>query len=245
MQTVLITRPREEALKTVEAFENEGFKCVVFPMIELLPIGGWALPNPANYAAAIFTSANAVGFFFKPLSTQEPGLFSRILQMNYYAVGIKTKQALEEYGVHSIIFSEKGSAEDLAATLLRQGVNQKRFLFVRGAVSRRTIPETIAQNGGFCDELCVYDNRPPSQMNRSNLREWLQENQIDWIAFFSPSAVENFFKIVSPAEINSKIKFAVIGETTQNALMHKGFRASAIPEKTTAEALIEEMKKNL
>jgi uroporphyrinogen-III synthase len=243
MKTVLITRPTEDAPRTVALFEKNGFHCVHFPMIEISPVENWTLPNLETYDGLIFTSANAVRFFFSTLTRRELAALKTISQINLYAVGFKTKQALENYSKMPMTVSEKGSAADLAEKILKQGVNEKRFLFVRGTISKRIIPKIIQENGGTCDELCVYENHAPSESNREALRQFLKENQMDWIAFFSPSAVENFFKIIPSNEITTKTKFAVIGESTQKALYDNGFQASAMPQTAFAEELIKQMKK--
>ncbi len=159
MPTVLITRPKADAEAFVTALAAYGLRAEFFPTIEIFPLSTWALPDLKGFDGLIYTSANAVRCFLSELLSRAPNLFAQVRAMNHYAVGVKTNRALQEYGIDSALYSDKGNAEDLVEILKRFGIQGKRFLFLRGSRSLGTVPEAIQKYGGKCEELIVYETR--------------------------------------------------------------------------------------
>ncbi len=237
MTTVLITRPKADAIAFATALAQYGFGAEYFPTIDIVPLSNWALPNLEGYDGLIFTSANAVHHFFTPFLSRMPKGFATLRAMNHYAVGIKTHHALQEYGIDSALYSDKGHAADLADLLRQIGICGKRFLFVRGTRSLGTIPNAIQKHGGTCDELVVYETRPFSSEASHDLCLLLSREDITWISFFSPSAVQAFFNLLPKDALPLRQHIAVIGSTTKDAALSLGFSVRAVPEIPTAEAL--------
>jgi uroporphyrinogen-III synthase len=237
MTTVLITRPKSEAAEFADALALYGLCAEFFPTIEIVPLSGWTLPNLEVYDGLIYTSANAVRCFLSESLRHAPKEFARLRAMSHYAVGTKTNQALQEYGIDSTLYSDKGHAVDLADLLGQAGIRSKRFLFLRGTRSLGTIPEFITKHGGICDELIVYETRNLSLEASDKLSLLLSREDITWIAFFSPSAAEAFFNLLPKDSFPLRQHIAVIGNTTKEAALSLGFSVRAVPEVPTAEAL--------
>ncbi len=237
MPTVLITRPKADASEFANALAQHGLRAEFFPTIEIAPITDWVLPTLEHYDGLIFTSANAVRHFISPLLSRAPNRFARLRAMNHYAVGIKTYRALQEYGIDSVLYSDKGNAEDLAELIRREGIEGKRFLFLRGTRSLGTIPDAIQKHGGTCDELVVYQTSDLSPEASQRLSELLARDDVTWVTFFSPSAAQAFFNALPSASLLLRVRIAVIGNTTKAAVEALGFRVDAIAPVPTAEAL--------
>ncbi|MFN3562501.1 MAG: uroporphyrinogen-III synthase [Chloroherpetonaceae bacterium] len=237
MTTVLITRPKADAVAFATALAQYGFSAEYFPTIEIVPLSGWALPNLEGYDGLIFTSANAVRGFLSEFLSRAPKQFARLRATNHYAVGIKTNQALQEYGIDSTLYSDKGNAADLADLLRQIGIRGKRFLFLRGTRSLGTIAEFITTHGGTCDELTVYETRTLSSEALHELSLLLSRVDITWVTFFSPSAAQAFFNLLPKDSAPLRQKIAVIGSTTKEAVLSLGFSVHAMPDVPTAEAL--------
>ncbi len=237
MPTVLITRPKADAAEFADALAQHGLRAEFFPTIDIVPITDWALPTLEHYDGLIFTSANAVRHFISPLLSREPKRFARLRAMHHYAVGTKTHRALQEYGIDSVLYSDKGNAEDLAELIRREGIEGKRFLFLRGTRSLGTIPNAIKKHGGTCDELVVYQTSDLTPEASQRLSELLSRNDVTWVAFFSPSAAQAFFNALPSTSLISQMRIAVIGNTTKEAVEALGFRVDAVAPVPTAEAL--------
>jgi uroporphyrinogen-III synthase len=237
MPTVLITRPKADAAEFADALAKHGLRAEFFPTIEIVPLTDWVLPDLEHYHGLIFTSANAVRHFISPLLSHEPKCFARLRAMNHYAVGIKTHRALQEYGIDSVLYSDKGNAEDLAELIRREGIQGKRFLFLHGTRSLGVIPDAITKHGGTCDELTVYQTNDLSPEASQRLSELLSCDDVIWVTFFSPSAAQAFFNALPSASLASRMRIAVIGNTTKEAVEALGFRVDAVAPVPTAEAL--------
>jgi uroporphyrinogen-III synthase len=237
MLTVLITRPKADAAEFADALAKHGLRAEFFPTIEIAPITDWTLPTLEDYDGLIFTSANAVRHFISPLLSREPKRFARLRAMHHYAVGLKTHRALQEYGIDSVLYSDKGNAEDLAELIQREGIEGKRFLFLRGTRSLGVIPDAIKKHGGMCDELIVYQTSDLSPEHAQRISELLSRDDVTWITFFSPSAVRAFFNALPNASLPLRMRIAVIGNTTKEAVESLGFGVDAVAPVPTAEAL--------
>lgn len=237
MPTVLITRPQADAPDFANALARYGLGYEHFPTIDVAPIATWETPALNGYDGLIFASANAARCFLSELLAREPKRFARLRAMNHYAVGAKTNRALREYGIDSALYSDKGNAEHLVELLARIGVSGKRFLFLRGTRSLGVIPESIQRRGGTCDELTVYETRDIDGSRAQRLPELLARDDLAWIAFFSPSAAQSFFKLLNFAPLPSKTRIAAIGETTRRAVEELGYAVDLVAETPTAEAL--------
>ncbi len=237
MPTVLITRPKTDASEFANALAQHGLRAEFFPTIDIVPITDWVLPTLEHYDGLIFTSANAVRHFISPLLSRAPNRFARLRAMNHYAVGIKTHRALQEYDIDSVLYSDKGNAEDLAELIRREGIEGKRFLFLRGTRSLGTIPDVIQKHGGTCDELVVYQTNDLSPEASQQLSELLARDDVTWVTFFSPSAAQAFFNALPSASLPLRVRIAVIGNTTKAAVEALGFRVDAVAPVPTAEAL--------
>ena len=138
----LATRPleqggRELALDLIRL----GAYPVISPLIEVVPRetvrglpGALCNLSARQYNWTIFTSANAVHFFFDMLA--ENNLDSRAFGGCHLAtIGPATANALDEYGLQSDLMPEKYTAEGLLAALPKD-LDEQRILLPRAAQAR-------------------------------------------------------------------------------------------------------------
>ena len=72
------------------------------------------------------------------------------------------------------------------------------------------------------------------------LEEKIRNDEIDWITFASPSAVQGFFDNFSIETINSsRVKIASVGPVTSRELESKGVKIDVIAEEHTFEGLLD------
>ncbi|MDW8465733.1 MAG: uroporphyrinogen-III synthase [Chloroherpetonaceae bacterium] len=214
VKTVLITRPKAQAAELVEALSRLGWRCELFPTIEIRPLGAWLAmpPSLGDYDSIIFTSANAVEHFLGPLQQIKSNEQRALQYAAIYAIGEKTKAALEKFGITTAVVPQQSSAEGLCALLRQGGVTGKKFLFVRGRSARRLIPACIAEMGGICEECEVYETVKPETGDCDRIRTLIADGKINVVAFASPSAARHFFKLCGTVAPSTKL--AAIGETT-------------------------------
>ena len=137
------------------------------------------------------------------------------------------------------------TAEELLASFNDQDFAGKRFLFVRGEKSVRTIPERLDGKAAV-DEVVVYKTEA-ADVEPATIRDLyqrLKNGEIDRVCFFSPSAVERFTELFGDHKVS--VKAAAIGTTTGDAARQAGFDIDFISPRSNAEdfagGLIEHIK---
>lgn len=167
----------------------------------------------------IFTSQNAVQSILNHPKVEE------LKSKNVFSVGMKTKELLTENGFNVIAYT--GYASDLAEIISLVYENES-FTFFSGNLRRDVLPNTLEENGITFNEIEVYETELTSKKII---------DKFDGILFFSPSAVESYFKWNT---IKEEICFC-IGETTAEALENMKIKAIIIADKPTVENLIAEV----
>jgi uroporphyrinogen-III synthase len=230
MKTVLVTRPKHQAEPFVRELEQYGLRAVVFPTIEIRPVAGWSVPDLTHFSGIFFTSANSVQFFLERLLEKSPEELPNLQQARVWAVGKTTAGDLAKHGVATEPLPKIADAISLMSGIDPAEIDGKTFLFVRGSLSLGTIPELLAQRGGICVELTVYDNIQPSLEETLNVKTLLLEGKLDCLSFTSPSTAINFFEAMGSKELPENVLVAAIGTTTSGALEKLGIKVDVIPE---------------
>jgi uroporphyrinogen-III synthase len=244
-RTIVVTRPQDRADEMIAAVVQLGGEALVCPMIEAKPLPGAeahreVLDKLDRFDWLIFTSAAAVEAFH--LWLQQLGINELPHALRIIVVGDKTAAAVQEQGWRVDAIAEYASAEGVVTTLVQQGVElNTTILFPRALKGRDTIPQEMEKIGARIVVLPVYQTVPVIPNNLEDLRARLRQRKIDAITFTSPSAVQQFFRLLPLNEwpILREICLAAIGRTTATAIREHGLRASVMPQTTSAVALIE------
>lgn len=175
----------------------------------------------------IFTSQNAVQSILQHPKSNE--LIPKLREKNVFSVGMKTKNLLTENGFNVIAYT--GYASDLAE-IISLIYSKESYTFFSGNLRRDVLPNTLKENGITFNEIEVYE---------TNITSKKIKEKLDGILFFSPSAVESYFKLNT---IKEEMCFC-IGETTAEALVpklrDKKVKNIIIAEKPTVENVIDEV----
>jgi uroporphyrinogen-III synthase len=167
----------------------------------------------------IFTSQNAVQSVLQHQKCDE------LKNKNVFSVGMKTKDLLTENGFNVIAYT--GYAADLAE-IISLIYGKESYTFFSGNLSRDVLPNTLKENGIAFNEIEVYE---------TNITSKKIKEKTDGILFFSPSAVESYFRLNT---IKEEMCFC-IGETTAEALENKKIKNIIIADKPTVENVINEV----
>jgi uroporphyrinogen-III synthase len=245
-KTILITRQPEQAGEFVAEVEKRGGRAVLFSMIEIADPDSWtecdgALEHIDSYDGLIFTSTNAVNRFFQrcTLKDVEPATFRAC---DIYAVGEKTKGEIERRGLQVRLVPDTFSSASLAKGFTRGAVNQKRFLFPRGNLSRDDIIVRLRGLGAAVDSVVVYNTVAANESGVDSIWKLLVEGQIDVVTLASPSAVLNFAKMFSAEKIRQLeglVKIAAIGPTTAEAAQGIGLKVDIVATQSTVAGFVE------
>ncbi len=237
---IMVTRTREQASDLVMRLEELGADCIEFATIALEPPDTWealdqAVDDMARFDWLLFTSINAIQFFFRRLF--ERRLDARALAgIRIAVVGAATAAELSKYGLKADLLPAKEfTGEGLAATLIEQGAGQARFLLPRALKANEALPEILQQAGGQVTIVPVYQNVRP-QGREEALRQELHDHAIDMVTFTSSSTFTNFVYMLNPKDegemrhVLDGVKIASIGPVTGKAIQKKGLTVDVQPE---------------
>jgi uroporphyrinogen-III synthase len=245
-KTILVTRSRHQAGESVHAIERAGGNAVIFSTIEITPPQSWdacdkALKLLPGYHGICFGSTNGVEFFFRRAAeTAIPTDCLRDKQI--YAVGEKTKEAVEHHDLPVTVIPDSYSASELVASLRKEAISGKKFLLPKGNLGDNTLSKGLEELGGIVDSIEVYQTVKPDVADAEKMYARIVTGEIDVLTFASPSAVRNFLSLFSVEKVQNMYShslFAVIGPVTAEALRQNGFSPHVTARHSTIHGLIE------
>ncbi len=158
-------------------------------------IGNISLLN----TTVIFTSSNAVEAVHRFMQNKKIG-------WKIYCVGNATKSLIENLFVDATVIAVADSAAKLAQQVIADKENISELYFFCGDKKRNELPLLLAQNNFIVHEVEVYT---------TTILQHKLSKYYDGILFYSPSAVEGFFKSNS---IDDKTILFAIGNTTADEI---------------------------
>lgn len=245
---IVVTRTRDKASELVALLEEQGANCLECATISIEPPDSWndldeALTRLDDFQWIIFTSINAVDYFFKRL--HHKGLDCRVLKgCRVAAVGKVTAERLKGYGLICDLLPEKYTGEGLAAALEKEGVDGQNILLPRARRAREVVPDRLRRAGAGVTVVPVYQNVAPEGCN-DFLKNKLLEKDIDMVTFTSSSTVVNFIKMLGTDEaeelrvLMGEVKIAAIGPITAETVRDHGLEVDVQPEKYTIPDMVQ------
>ena len=244
---IIVTRTREQASELVARLEEHGADCLEYSTIHIEPVDDYAildreLENIGSCQWLIFTSLNGVTYFFKHLYDQGRDVRS-LSGPQIAAVGKATAQELLKYGIQADLMPEEFTGEGLADALVREGVAGSRVVIPRALAARDVLPEMLSKAGAEVVVAPVYQNVPPKG-RKEQLREELEEKNVDMVTFTSSSTVTNFMTMVGAASeeelhrLLDGVKIAAIGPITSKTVRDNGLNVDIQPENYTIADMV-------
>lgn len=117
-----------------------------------------------------------------------------------------------------------------------KGLEGKKIVITRPAERAKDSVEMVKSYGAIpivTPTIELKDSNPEEMINFCS-----RLNELDWLIFTSPRAIESFFKHCS-LEGAENLKIATIGPKTEEVLNKYDFKADLIPDDYTAEGLLE------
>ena len=201
-----------------------------------------------SYHWVLFTSINAVDYFFNRLFEQ--GKDVRDLKgPKIAAVGRVTAEALANRGIKADLLPEEFTGEGLAETLINDGVAGLNILIPRALKAREILPQRLSGAGAEVTLAPVYQNVLPQSSAGENLkddlRQALEEKSVEMVTFTSSSTVKNFVTLLDISgpeelqELMSGVAIAAIGPITAKTAENYGLKVDVQPAEYTIPGLVE------
>jgi len=232
MPTVLLTRPRvrssaSDALHRI--LSDAGVTMEDLPMLRFEPPADLreldrALHHAAQgeFEAVILSSPTGVNFFEE--RAHALGLLETFRHTaRFGAVGTATANALAALGINiAFPVPARGGSAELAGILTAHDLAGSRVLLLQSQIGMEILERALREIEAWPQRVTLYYTEGPSLADSARLVSLLESDAPpDVIAFFSPSAFQNFIRML--AEMASRLlhhlpALAAIGETTARAI---------------------------
>lgn len=241
---VLVTRAREQASRLSEIIYALGGEPVEYPTIRIAEPDDYAKMDIAiqeieSFDWIIFTSVNGVASFFRRLRHHRQDV-RRLHRARLCAIGPRTREALENYGLLVETVPDEYRAEEIARELTGKVAVGDRVLLPRAEIARKVLPETLTAMGALVTEAPAY--RTLAGDGDSGLvKEMLQKKEIQIITFTSSSTVQNFVKMLEAANLSDMtegVTVACIGPVTADTARSLGIKVDVVAGEYTIEGLV-------
>ena len=200
-----------------------------------------AIAQLATYNWVIFTSVNAVEYFYRHL--RENGKDTRSLgNARICAVGQKTVAALDQIGIRADYVPSQYRGAALAAEL--EGVKGQKILLPRASIAADDLPNGLRDRGAIVDAIPIYETIKAGAEGREALEADLHNGRIDMVTFTSSSTVTNFLEMFGShpsAALLDQVHIAVIGPSTAATAEAKGLTVNIVAKQASVESLAEEI----
>ncbi|MBN2653601.1 MAG: uroporphyrinogen-III C-methyltransferase [Nitrospirae bacterium] len=250
-QRVLITREYNDDYSPLEDLGAEIFE---FNTTELVAPENYdnldaAIESITGYDWIVVTSRNAVTHLMNRYFSK--GHDIREMQgIKFCAVGSKTAEALNSYGIKVDIVPDEYNAEGIVKSFIgdtdpeSSPLKGMRILLPKPDSARDVFPSTVRKSGGHIDTPVIYRSVKAKKHNR-RLQRFLKEGRISIATFTSGAAFRNFIEIVGDeaSAMLHDVPIAVIGPVTAKAVEKAGFKVSIMPRESTIKAMVEEIIK--
>ena len=213
-------------------------------MIAIAPPDSWdaadrAIENLMKYDWIIFTSVNGVRSFADRLIALNKDMAAALNSIKICAIGIKTADVVEKYGLEVDFIPGEFRAEAVADGFMDMGSPGRHVLIPRAQVGRDVLPGELERIGIKVDVIPVYKAVRPDP-DVSNLRKMLSNREINVVTFTSGSCVINFLEIIGLDEYKtllSGVKIACISPVTSDTVKKYGLSVDIIPDRYTVADL--------
>ena len=207
-------------------FGAQGFAVVDMPLVELRPIAGDAcgtrqVRRLAGGEPVLLTSAFATDLWLDLRESE----FREHTPRAYYVVGRRSARLLAESDPDVPIAAVAESGEQL---LTNDFQDVRTLLYPCSTARRDAVVDALVARGIDVVELPLYSPALPDGARERLAGALAADARPVAIVFFSPSAVDNFFRL-SPV-IPSGAIFGAIGETTAGVLRAHGVASPVVAE---------------
>jgi uroporphyrinogen-III synthase len=249
-RTILVTRQPEQAAEMITEIKRRGGRTVLFPTIVTVPPESWeacdrVLGVLGSFDVLLITSANAAGAFFDRFRSRHIDL-ELLKNLKVFAIGEKTQRTLQRLGVPVDMVPESFNGRALAEALPDNVVRGKRILFPCGNLAPPDLADALRGRGAEVDTVVVYHTIQPQPADVDTVQDRIFKGDIDVVSFASPSAVENFVRMMSRLSLTAlrnHARIAVIGPTTRDAVERLGGTVDIVARESTARGLVKAMEK--
>ena len=238
-QTVLITRPADQAAGLAAQLQRQGAEVLLQPAIEVRePVDGGpttaVMDQLTLFDWIVFSSANGVHAFMRRLLDRRRDLRA-LGDVQLAVIGPATRDALRHYHLQADCMPQRFQAEDLAAELTGEAAG-KRFLLVRASRGREVLAQQLTAAGGHVDQVVFYESVDILQP-QAEVSEALRDGNVHWTTVTSSAIARSLAQLFG--ESLQKTRLVSISPVTSATLRELGYEPAAEAAEATMEGVLQ------
>lgn len=233
-KTILVTKSKEEALKSVSLLSDHGAALIFFPTIKVVPIFNSpeldeALKQFHTFDYLVFTSTNAVEVFVEIALRHKLNLS----KIKIAAVGKSTAEECESRGLTVNILPEEFSTNGLINKFSEIDLKNKKIFIPGSSLARGELNMGLSEMGAQVFSVPVYDVVQNELSSLKDEHKQIQRKHPNVFVFTSPSSFNNFLSLMNvtdPDKFFDAHIICAIGATTENSIREKGLSVHIVPD---------------
>ncbi|HKA20598.1 MAG TPA: uroporphyrinogen-III synthase [Blastocatellia bacterium] len=248
---ILVTRTKAQSEAITTQLESLGATVVHCPTIEIIPPSSWeplddAIARINEYNWLVFTSSNAVRYFFARLNVAYDKRDIALGSQRICAIGPATAAAITEEGAPVHVTAADSVGEGALQAIIEaaggdQNLKGLRILLPRARAAREFLPAALRNLGAHVDAVEAYRTIKP-KIDSDNIFRLFTESSIDAVTFTSSSTVKNFAELAGLTDLSdllSGIVVACIGPVTADTAAAHGLKQVVQPAEFNSSALVD------
>lgn len=184
---VLLTRPRADSERLAGELRARGNDVVIEPLLRIVPTG--SLPALDDVAALIVTSANGIRAFAAASDCRD---------LPVYTVGDATALAARDAGFTGVESAAGDSAALGALLTARVKPEAGTLLQIQGRDVRGNLDKLLISKGYSVRSAVLYEAEAADSLS-TMAGDYIADQKIDLILFFSPRTARTFVRLVHEA----------------------------------------------
>jgi uroporphyrinogen III methyltransferase / synthase len=244
---ILVTRSSRQAGELVSLLEEQGAEAHTCPVFDILPPENetdieTAVADLPDFDYLVLTSVNAVEAVWRKM--RAAGFDARRLQgVTLVAVGPKTAESLQKYGLFADLCAREYRAEGVVELLESRDLAGKRILYPCSDKARDLIQRELSAAGAEVIAPVAY-RTVRAEKSREKIADILNNGKLDAVTFTSSSSVE-FFLDLGGKELLDRLEGVALvsmGPLTTAEVRRAGLEVAFEAPVSTIEGLVEALK---
>ena len=194
----VLTRPIEDSKRIKQSLENQGYKVIVNPLLEIKYKTN--IFNPDEYEVLIFTSRHSIRYL------EEKNIFLK--NKIICACGKSTFLEAKKFGTENtyILYSNVSELEENFANI--NGIKEKKVLYLRGREITSDITSIFRDNGINIDDEIVYEANAINEFNNELINE-LDGSQNLAFLFYSIRTAQIYLQSMEKYNLSNKTSIII------------------------------------
>ena len=194
----VLTRPIEDSKRIKQSLENQGYKVIVNPLLEIKYKPN--IFNPDEYEVLIFTSRHSIRYL------EEKNIFLK--NKIICACGKSTFLEAKKFGTENtyILYSNVSELEENFANI--NGIKEKKVLYLRGREITSDITSIFRDNGINIDDEIVYEANAINEFNNELINE-LDGGQNLAFLFYSIRTAQVYLQSMEKYNLSNKTSIII------------------------------------